>query len=118
MSIFSKNLKYLREKRNLSQNKLAELSNINQTSITRWEKDEVSPSLDNVYDIAQALHVSVADLAGRDLTLEDYENEITIEDKTLELYDQVKDKMSEDTRETIDFLLQKEINKNELKKNE
>ncbi len=36
---FSKNLKFLREKRNLSQNKLAEIIGVNQTTIARWEDD-------------------------------------------------------------------------------
>ena len=68
MSIFSKNLKFLREQRKLSQNKLAELSNVNQTTIARWENEEISPSLDNIYDVALALNISIADLAGKDLT--------------------------------------------------
>ena len=70
MSYFSKNLKFLREQKKLSQNKLAELSNVNQTTIARWESEEISPSLDNIYDVADVLNVSIADLTGRDLTEE------------------------------------------------
>lgn len=36
---FSKNLKYLRTKNNLSQNKLAKKLNVNQTTIARWEDE-------------------------------------------------------------------------------
>lgn len=76
MSIFSKNLKYLREQKRLSQNKLAELSDVNQTTIARWESEEISPSLDNIYDLSLALNVSVADLTGKDLTNTHNINEI------------------------------------------
>ena len=76
MSIFSKNLKYLREQKKLSQNKLAELSDVNQTTIARWESEEISPSLDNIYDLSLALNVSVADLTGKDLTNTHNINEI------------------------------------------
>ena len=69
MSIFSKNLKFLREQKKLSQNKLAELSNVNQTTIARWESEEISPSLDNIYDLSLALNVPIADLTGKDLTM-------------------------------------------------
>ena len=67
MSQFSKNLKFLREKKKLSQNKLAELANVNQTTIARWENEEISPSLDNILDVADALNISVANLTGVDL---------------------------------------------------
>lgn len=76
MSIFSKNLKYLREQKKLSQNKLAELSDVNQTTIARWESEEISPSLDNIYDLSLALNISVADLTGKDLTNTHNINEI------------------------------------------
>ena len=39
---FSKNLKFLREQKRLSQNKLGELANVNQTTIARWENEEMA----------------------------------------------------------------------------
>ena len=64
---FSKNLKYLRVIKNVSQNKLASLANVSASTINRWEAEEMSPSLDNVNDVARALNVSVADLLGKDM---------------------------------------------------
>ncbi len=72
MSIFSKNLKYLRECKNLSQNRLGEMAGVNQTTIARWENEEISPSLDNIIDVSEVLNVSVADLTGTDLTKDEY----------------------------------------------
>ena len=59
---FASNLKYLREKQGLSQNKLAEKVGVNQTTIARWETEEIKPSIDNVEQIASALNVSLPDL--------------------------------------------------------
>lgn len=59
---FASNLKYLREKKGLSQNKLAEKVGVNQTTIARWETEEIKPSIDNVEQIANALNVSLPDL--------------------------------------------------------
>ena len=42
---FASNLKYLREKQGLSQNKLAEKVGVNQTTIARWETEEIKPSM-------------------------------------------------------------------------
>lgn len=73
MNNFSKNVKSLRERQKLSQNKLAELSNVNQTTIARWENGEISPSLDNMIDLAKALKVNIADLVGADLNFDNAE---------------------------------------------
>lgn len=114
MSNFSKNLKFLREQKGLSQNKLAEMSNVYQTTIARWENEEASPSLDNILDVANALHISIADLTGKDLTQEqDCFDEIEI------LFANNKDVLTEDDKEYIKFIIEKrrkEIDK-ELGKN-
>lgn len=81
---FSDNLKYLREKYKLSQNKLGEMSGVNQTTIARWETEEMSPTIDNLVDLSKALNVSLPELVGKDLRLNNSEilNEIIIhEDK-------------------------------------
>lgn len=64
---FSKNLKYLREKRNLSQNKLADMIGVNQTTIARWEDDNRTPNLDNAIDVSKILNIPLPDLIGKDL---------------------------------------------------
>ena len=102
MSNFSKNLKFLREQKKLSQNKLAELSNVNQTTIARWENEEISPSLDNIYDVANALDISIADLAGKDLTAEPQQfDELEV------LFNKNKDILTDDDKEMIKFMIEK-----------
>lgn len=64
---FSTNLKHLREKRGLSQSKLAEKIGVNQTTIARWEDDNRVPTIDNAVDVANVLNISLPDLLGKDL---------------------------------------------------
>ncbi len=103
MSIFSKNLKFLREKNKLSQNKLAELANVNQTTIARWENEEISPSLDNILDVADALNISVANLTGIDLE----KKETNSFDELELLFDKNKDVLTDDDIEYIKFIIEK-----------
>lgn len=102
MSYFSKNLKFIREQKKLSQNKLAELANVNQTTIARWENEEISPSLDNIYDLANSLNISIADLTGKDLTAEEQQfDELEI------LFNKNKDILTDDDKEMIRFMIEK-----------
>lgn len=80
---FSKNLKYIREKKGLSQNKLAEKIGVNQTTIARWEDDNRTPTIDNAIDASEALNVSLPDLIGRDLQFENAEYIDMSVDRTL-----------------------------------
>ena len=47
---------------------MGELVGVNQTSIARWENEEVSPSIDNVIEVAEVFKLSLADLLGKDLS--------------------------------------------------
>lgn len=66
-NLFSKNLKYLRESKGISKNKLGEMVGVNQTTIGRWETNEIKPSIDNVEEVAKALNVNLPDLLINDL---------------------------------------------------
>lgn len=109
MSIFSKNLKYLRELKNLSQNKLAELAGVNQTTIARWENEEISPSLDNIIDVAEVLNISVSDLTGKDLNNE----ENTYNELDNLLFSKAKELNDEEKRAVLQVInaIHKEIDK-------
>ncbi len=67
---FSSNLKYLREKKKISKNKLGEMVGVNQTTIGRWENNEMTPSIDNVIDVLNAFNLPISELGtflGKDL---------------------------------------------------
>lgn len=81
---FSKNLRFLREQKKLSQNKLGELANVNQTTIARWENEEMAPSIDNVIKLSKIFNIDLADLLGRDLQFNEDRKELT-ESEELEM---------------------------------
>ena len=64
---FKENLKYIRETRKMSQNRLSKLTNVSQATINRWESGENIPTIDNVIDIASVLHIPIEDFLGKDL---------------------------------------------------
>ncbi len=68
---FSTNLKFLREQKGYSQNKLANIVGVNQTTIARWETEEMAPSIDNVEEISKVLNIDLPDLLGKDLRVID-----------------------------------------------
>lgn len=64
-SEFSKRLKRLREKEHKSRRRLSQLCGLPDTSITRYERDEIKPNVDSLIAIADYFHVSVDYLLGR-----------------------------------------------------
>ena len=83
-NFFSSNLKFLREKEGLSQNKLAEKVGVNQTTIARWETEEIKPSIDNVEQIANALNIGLPELLISDLRF-DNADAIDISSNTIKI---------------------------------
>lgn len=59
---FGNNVREFRLKRNLSQEKLAELSDLHRTYIGGIERGERNLSLKNIYKIAEALNIKVSEL--------------------------------------------------------
>lgn len=96
---FSTNLKFLRLKKQLSQNKLAQKLGVNSSTIKRWEENTMSPNIENVDTIAKYFNISVSDLICRDLrldenikrvrTLKDFLEDITESSLTDEEYDNI-----------------------------
>ncbi len=69
---FKDNLKFIREKKGLSKNRLGELTGVNQTTIGRWENGEITPTIDNVIDVMDALNIPISYLGnflGQDMKL-------------------------------------------------
>lgn len=73
MGFFAKNLKYLREKEGISKSELSKKINVNQSTLSRWENEEMGATVDNALDVAKFFNISMADLVGRDLTFDNAE---------------------------------------------
>jgi transcriptional regulator with XRE-family HTH domain len=65
-STFAENLRRLRSKQSLSQEKLAELTGLHRTYVGSVERGERNISIDNIERFSLALHVPVSDLLSDD----------------------------------------------------
>lgn len=61
-----KNITKLRKKQNLTQNQLAEKLNYSDNAVSRWERGEVSPSIETLEQIAHVFNVPIANLLAED----------------------------------------------------
>ena len=66
MTIFSFRFKKMREVKKLSQNELAKILNVNQRTISAWEKGIAEPSIKKLKIIAAYFQISVNYLTGND----------------------------------------------------
>lgn len=65
MSSIGESMKKARKIKKLSQNKLAELAGIGQSSICLYERDEVYPNLVTLINLADVLKISIDEYIGR-----------------------------------------------------
>jgi transcriptional regulator with XRE-family HTH domain len=86
MSAFTERLRSLRELRQLTQTRLAELLEINPRVYNRWERGTAIPQFDTVVRIADILQVSLDELAGRSPSISEPKIHNTA---LLNLYEQV-----------------------------
>jgi len=60
--IFSEQLRAVREQRDLTQDGLASISNVNRSQIVKYERGVGNPTLDSLVELATALDVNLDDL--------------------------------------------------------
>lgn len=95
------NIKYLRNKNELSQQGLADKIGIDRSTVSRIENNEIETTIDNAIKIAAALNVPLYDLVGRDLRLSNANNPPN-EEKHEKYKRILKDKGLMDEEENID----------------
>lgn len=61
---FAERIKELRKEANISQLKLAELCNVQQSCVSKWEREVTLPDAEMIVVICHALHVSADYLLG------------------------------------------------------
>ena len=61
---FAQRLKELRAENNISQSELAEMCNVQQSCVSKWERGATLPDAEMIVVLAQALHVSADYLLG------------------------------------------------------
>jgi len=112
MSALSERLKLLREARNMTQARLAELLSVDPRVYNRWERGSTTPQFDAVVKIADILQVSLDELAGR--------TEIKSEPKIhnydlLNLYQQV-DELSDEDQQALVLVIDSFVRKSQVDK--
>jgi len=78
MSAFAERLKLLRQARNITQVRLAELLAVDPRAYSRWERGDNIPHLDTLIKIADIIQVTLDELVGRieatsDVQIHNYE---------------------------------------------
>ena len=74
----AKNIRYLRKKRNMSQDKLADLLGYRSyTTIQKWESGVAEPPVRIVRALAEIFHVDMTDLASVDMEQRDVQKSAT-----------------------------------------
>ena len=72
----NKNVKHLRTSKGISQQDLADKVGIDRSTISRIENNEIDTTVDNALKIAEVLKVTLADLLGKDLSVNSVNNEL------------------------------------------
>ena len=62
LQVFSERLRFLRKQRGYSQQKLADIANVEQSTIKRIELVQLAPTLDLLISLSRALGLEVRDL--------------------------------------------------------
>jgi len=63
--ILGNNLKLLRKKNNLSQEDMANILNVTQACITKYEKGQIQISTSNLYKVSKKFKISLSELCGK-----------------------------------------------------
>lgn len=99
---FSKNVKFLRQRDNISQQELADKLKIDRSTISRWENDEMDVTVGNALQVADFFNIPIEELTGKDLSIND-----TNFDELELLFSKNKDILTEDDKATIRFIVEK-----------
>lgn len=102
---FNNNVKYLRKENSISQQELADKIGIDRSTISRIENNEIETTIPIVEKIAKYFNIEFSDLVSKNLT----SNENKITDELELLFSKYKDKLTDDDKETMKFLIEKRI---------
>ena len=115
LSTFSKNLKYFRKKKGLSQYDLADLSGLSQRMIAHYETLSSHPSLDKVELLAKVLNIKTSDLLNS-MEISSDKDKINIYDFDTKSLKKLKDilSLSQNDRASVYRLINSLLRKSQL----
>lgn len=102
MNFLSTNIKFLRQKNNLTQEELGKIVSKSRVLVSQWESDEREITTEDIIKLSDYFNIPMDLLVGKDLRLKETEF-----DETEILFDKYKDMLTYDDKETIKFLIEK-----------
>ena len=103
-NFLSSNIKYLRNKKNITQKQIADFCHKSDVAVSYWESGSREPNSVDLGILSVLFNVPVDDLLFKNLRSEN-----KIYDKTELLFSKYKDILTEDDKATINFLIEKRI---------
>lgn len=101
--LFNKNLKYIRQEKNISQQELADKLHLDRSTISRWENDEMDVTVGKALQVANFFNIPIEVFTGKDLTKENTKNQDELE----LLFDKNKDILTAEDKEYMKFIIEK-----------
>jgi transcriptional regulator with XRE-family HTH domain len=101
---FNKNLKFVRQQKGISQQELANKLNLDRSTISRWENDEMDITVSNAIQIADYFNIPIEDFTSKDLSTS---NENKMFDEIDVLFNKNKDFLTEDDKDYIKYIIEK-----------
>lgn len=108
--MFAEKLKYYRNKKGLSQKKLAELLFVSQQAVAKWEIGTASPNPETLKKIADILEISTTDLLGgtephtQADELDEFLDELHKRPELRLLFDKTKHATKDDINKVLDII--------------
>jgi transcriptional regulator with XRE-family HTH domain len=112
MSEFAERLRLLRESRQLSQVRLAELVGVDPRAYNRWERGTIAPHLDTLVKIADVLQVSLDELVGR----KPVSSEVRIRNHALNSLWQQADTLPDEEQQALILVIDSFVKKSQVEK--
>lgn len=110
MAEFTERLKLLREARNLTQARLAELLDIDPRAYNRWERGSTTPQLETLIRIADVLQVTLDELAGRKAP----SSEIKLRNYELQALCQQADNLPDEDQQALILVIDSFVKKSQM----
>lgn len=102
----SKNIRYLRETKGITQQEFAKLFNISDKAVSTWELGLKEPRMGRVQDIAEYFNVNVSDIIFKDLTIKEETPEAEaagVSELSIKLLEITQDFTDSDKQELLKF---------------
>lgn len=102
MNFLSTNIKFLRLKKNLTQEDIAKIVGKSRVLVSQWESDERDITTEDIIKLSDYFNIPMDHLVGKNLRLENNSfDELEI------LFDKHKDILTDDDKETMKFIIEK-----------